>query len=48
VMKGMYHLAWIPAVAIVLTAFFYVDFFKRKNTMTAEEIAVATAAEENE
>jgi len=46
VVQKMYHLCWIPAVAIVLTLFFYVDFFKRKNSMTAAEIAAATAEEE--
>lgn len=46
IVKGLYHLAWIPAVAIVLTLFFYVDFFKRQKAMTAEEIALATAEEE--
>lgn len=46
VVKEMYHLAWIPALAIVLTAFFYVDFFKRSASMTAEEIAIATREEE--
>lgn len=46
VVKGMYHLAWIPALAIILTGFFYIDFFKRKNAMTAEEIALASAEEE--
>lgn len=46
IVKGMYHLAWIPPLAIILTGFFYYDFFKRKNSITAEEIALATAAEE--
>ncbi|MBT8490885.1 MAG: hypothetical protein KJN62_07545, partial [Deltaproteobacteria bacterium] len=46
VVKGMYHLAWIPVVAIVLTGFFYVDFFKKRNSITAEDIAAATAEEE--
>lgn len=46
IVKGMYHLAWIPAVAIVLTLFFYADFYKRHKTMTAKEIALATAEEE--
>lgn len=46
VVKGMYHLAWIPAVAIVLIAIFYVDFLKRIKTITPEEIEAATAEEE--
>lgn len=46
IVQGMYHLAWIPALAIILTAFFYVDFFKRKNSMTEEEIRAAAAAED--
>ena len=46
VVQKMYHLCWIPSLAIVLTAFFYLDFFKRKNSITAEEIAKATAEEE--
>ena len=47
VVKGMYHLAWIPALAIVLTGFFYMDFNKRRNSMTAEDIAIATREEES-
>ncbi len=46
VVQGMYHLCWIPAVAIVLVLFFYKDFFKRQKTMTPQEIALATAEEE--
>ncbi len=46
IVKGMYHLAWIPALAIVLTAFFYVDFFKKKNSITAQEIEIASKVEE--
>lgn len=48
VVKGMYHLCWIPIIALVLTAFFYVDFFKRRSSMTEREIALATAEEEGE
>lgn len=46
VVKGMYHLAWIPALAIVLTGFFYVDFFKKKNSITAQQIEIASREEE--
>lgn len=46
IVQGMYHLAWIPVVAIVLTGFFYMDFFKKKNSITAQDIALATAEEE--
>lgn len=46
VVQGMYHLCWIPALAIVMTIFFFVDFTKRKKAMTPEEIAAATKAEE--
>ncbi|MCL1915609.1 MAG: carbon starvation protein A [Desulfovibrionaceae bacterium] len=46
VVKEMYHLCWIPAVAIVLVIFFFVDFWKRYSTMTKEEIKAATAAED--
>ncbi len=46
--QGMYHLCWIPALAIVLTLFFFVDFSKRKKAMTPEEIAQATREEEGE
>jgi carbon starvation protein len=48
VVQGMYHLCWIPALAIVLTLFFFIDFSKRKKTMTSEEIAQATREEEEE
>jgi hypothetical protein len=48
IVKGMYHLAWIPALAIILTIFFYIDFFKKKNSITARDIEVATQAEEAE
>ena len=48
IVQGMYHLAWIPALAIILTGFFYLDFFKRKNSMTPQEIKLATAAEDGE
>jgi len=44
----MYHLAWIPSLAAVLTGFFYIDFLKRTKTMTAEDIAEATMEEESE
>ena len=46
IVQSMYYLAWIPPLAIVLTIFFYFDFFKRKNSMTDKEIAKATAEEE--
>ncbi len=42
-----YHLCWIPALALVFVAMFFVDFFKRLKSMTAEEIAIASEAEEN-
>lgn len=48
IVEGMYHLAWIPSLAAVLTGFFYMDFLKRTNTMTAEDIAEATREEESE
>jgi len=46
VVKGMYYLAWIPSLAIVLTGFFYVDFFKKHKSITAQDIALASAEEE--
>lgn len=46
VVQGMYYLAWIPALAVVLTAFFYVDFFKKRKSITPQEIAQYTAVEE--
>ncbi len=46
VVQGMYYLAWIPALAVILTAFFYVDFFKKRKSITPQEIAEYTAAEE--
>ncbi len=46
IVQGMYHLAWIPLLAIVLTAFFYLDFFKKKNAITDKDIALATAEED--
>lgn len=46
VVQGMYYLAWIPALAVILTAFFYMDFFKKRKSITPQEIAQYTAAEE--
>jgi carbon starvation protein len=46
VVKEMYHLCWIPAVAILLVVFFFVDFWKRYSGMSEQEIKAATAAEE--
>ncbi len=46
VVQSMYYLAWIPPLAIVLTLFFYFDFFKKKNSITQKDIALATAQEE--
>ncbi|MGR6836704.1 carbon starvation CstA family protein [Syntrophomonas erecta] len=48
VVKGMYHLAWIPVLAIVLTAIFYFDFFKKKNSITPQDIALAIAEEDKD
>jgi len=48
VVQGMYHLCWIPALAIVMTIFFFVDFTKRNKAMTPLEIAAATAEEESD
>lgn len=44
--QGLYHLAWIPAVALVLTAFFSADFFKKYNSITPQEIEAYTTEEE--
>ncbi|MPL99402.1 Peptide transporter CstA [bioreactor metagenome] len=40
-----YYLAWIPALAIVFVAIFFHDFWVRLKGMTPEEIAIASAKE---
>jgi hypothetical protein len=40
-----YYLAWIPALAIIFVAIFVHDFFARLKAMSPEEIAIATAKE---
>ncbi len=46
VVQDMLYLAWIPALAVILTGFFYMDFFKKRNSITAQDIVLATAEEE--
>jgi carbon starvation protein CstA len=46
VVKEMYHLCWIPALAIILVLFFFMDFMKKMKSITPEEIRLSTEEEE--
>jgi carbon starvation protein len=46
VVKDMYHLCWIPAVAILCVIVFFIDFMKKLNAITPDEIQIFTTAEE--
>ncbi|MDR2124297.1 MAG: carbon starvation protein A [Desulfovibrio sp.] len=46
IVQSMWHLCWIPAVAIVLVLIFFIDFMKKMRGISPEDVRIATAVEE--